>query len=284
MQGRTNPWGQFKWTTRFCILEHNILGPWVSKFFLTRNILESWNSEYMHIEILVCRDMTPYTITSETPGSSNKVDTYRPDYNMSHQETPQFSYTQTWKISVLNMALTIHTWLTTECGNATDVLCSNLVPFNVIWGGGTRWRSCLRQCAASRKVAVLIPDGVTGIFHWHNPFGRTMVPGSTQPLTEMCTRAISFIYIYQLYVLIVLKSGSLTRLEPSGPAQACNGIALPLLCHRGKKSRVSMLRKSLSPPVTISPYILPRYSPQCSALFRSPSPVHKIRPNVNPAP
>jgi len=29
-------------------------------------------------------------------------------------------------------------------------------------------------------------------------------------------------------VPIVLKSGSLSFLEPSGPAQACNGIALPL--------------------------------------------------------
>jgi len=31
-------------------------------------------------------------------------------------------------------------------------------------------------------------------------------------------------------VPIVLKSGSLNLLEPSGPVQACNGIALPLLC------------------------------------------------------
>jgi hypothetical protein len=29
-------------------------------------------------------------------------------------------------------------------------------------------------------------------------------------------------------VPIVLKSGSLNLLEPSGPAQACNGIALPM--------------------------------------------------------
>jgi hypothetical protein len=28
-----------------------------------------------------------------------------------------------------------------------------------------------------RKVAGSIPDGVTGIFHWHNPFGRTNGPG-----------------------------------------------------------------------------------------------------------
>jgi hypothetical protein len=30
-------------------------------------------------------------------------------------------------------------------------------------------------------------------------------------------------------VPIVLKSGSLNLLEPSGPVKACNGIALPLL-------------------------------------------------------
>jgi len=30
---------------------------------------------------------------------------------------------------------------------------------------GTRWRSCLRHGATSRKVAGLIPDGVIGIFH-----------------------------------------------------------------------------------------------------------------------
>ena len=30
--------------------------------------------------------------------------------------------------------------------------------------GGTRWRSWLRHCATSRKVAGSIPDGVTGIF------------------------------------------------------------------------------------------------------------------------
>ena len=33
---------------------------------------------------------------------------------------------------------------------------------------------------------------------------------------------------YHLHVPTVLKSGSLNLLEPSGPVQACNGIALPL--------------------------------------------------------
>jgi hypothetical protein len=52
---------------------------------------------------------------------------------------------------------------------------------------GTRCRSWLRHCATNRNVAGSIPDGVTGIFHWHNRFGRTMALGSTQPLTEMST-------------------------------------------------------------------------------------------------
>jgi hypothetical protein len=54
------------------------------------------------------------------------------------------------------------------------------------------WRSCLRHCATSRKVAGLIPDGVNGIFHWHNPSGRSMALGLTQPLTEMSARCISW--------------------------------------------------------------------------------------------
>jgi len=47
---------------------------------------------------------------------------------------------------------------------------------------GTRWRSWLKHCATSRKVAGSVPSGVIGIFHWHNPFGRTMTLVSTQPL------------------------------------------------------------------------------------------------------
>jgi hypothetical protein len=43
----------------------------------------------------------------------------------------------------------------------------------------------LSYCATNRKVAGSIPDGVIGIFHWHDPFDRTTAMGSTQPLTEM---------------------------------------------------------------------------------------------------
>jgi hypothetical protein len=54
------------------------------------------------------------------------------------------------------------------------------------------WRSWLRHCATSRKVAGSIPDGVIGIFLGHNPSGRTMALGSTQPLTQVSTRDISW--------------------------------------------------------------------------------------------
>ena len=50
----------------------------------------------------------------------------------------------------------------------------------------------LRCCATNQKVAGSIPDGVIGIFHPHNPSDRTMALGSTQPLTEMSTRRISW--------------------------------------------------------------------------------------------
>jgi hypothetical protein len=49
----------------------------------------------------------------------------------------------------------------------------------------------LRYSATNRKVAGSIPDGVIGIFHWHNPSDRTMALGSTQHLTEMSIRCIS---------------------------------------------------------------------------------------------
>ena len=57
---------------------------------------------------------------------------------------------------------------------------------------GTAVAQWLRCCATSRKVAGSMPDGVIGIFHWHNPSDRTMALGSTQPLTEMSTRSISW--------------------------------------------------------------------------------------------
>jgi hypothetical protein len=65
-----------------------------------------------------------------------------------------------------------------------------------------------------------------------------MALGLTQPLTEMSTRNIFWgvkeagaygRQPYHLHVPIVLKCGSLNLLEPSGPVQGCNGIALLFL-------------------------------------------------------
>jgi hypothetical protein len=106
-----------------------------------------------------------------------------------------------------------------------------------VCGGSTRWCSGLRHCATKRLAAGLIPESAIGIFHWHNPSGRTVALWSTQPLTEISTRNISWWVKaagaygwqpYHLHVPTVLKSGSVNLLEPSGPVQACNGIALPL--------------------------------------------------------
>ena len=127
-----------------------------------------------------------------------------------------------------------------EGGKVVSPTHRPLPPWNIpgthfCWG--TRWRSWLRHCATSRKVAGLIPDGVTGIFHWHNLSGRTMALGLTQHLTEINTRNISWgkrgRCIGQTTLPTswadCLENGSLNLLEHSGSVQACNGIALPLL-------------------------------------------------------
>jgi hypothetical protein len=55
---------------------------------------------------------------------------------------------------------------------------------------------------------------------------------STQPLTEISTRNISWVIkADNLTTFLCQLSGNLgvsVPLEPSGPVQACNGIALPL--------------------------------------------------------
>jgi hypothetical protein len=54
------------------------------------------------------------------------------------------------------------------------------------------WYLAVVYYATNRQVAGSIPDGVIGIFQWHNPSGPTMALGSTHPLTEMSTRCISW--------------------------------------------------------------------------------------------
>jgi hypothetical protein len=72
-------------------------------------------------------------------------------------------------------------------------------------------------------------------FFIDNTSSCTMALELTQPPTEMSTRNISWgvkadaaegWQPYHLHVPNVLKPGCLNLLEPSGPVQACNGIAL----------------------------------------------------------
>ena len=72
----------------------------------------------------------------------------------------------------------------TSIGN---LLCL-LSAVNGARGSAVGWGSALQ----ARQVAGSIPDGVIGIFHWHNPSDHAMAVGFIQPLTEMSTRNISW--------------------------------------------------------------------------------------------
>jgi hypothetical protein len=68
------------------------------------------------------------------------------------------------------------------------------------------------------------------IFHWHNPSCRTMALVSTQPLTEMSTRNISWGKGGQRVGLTTLPPSCADCLkiwepQPLGNLKACNGIA-----------------------------------------------------------
>jgi hypothetical protein len=64
----------------------------------------------------------------------------------------------------------------------------NILYFNT-WA--MQWRSWLRHCARSQKVAGLISNGVTQIFHCNAPSSHSMAQGLTQSVKEMSTRNIS---------------------------------------------------------------------------------------------
>jgi hypothetical protein len=96
------------------------------------------------------------------------------------------------------------------------------------------YNAVTEACATSRNVAISIPDCVTGTFHWHNPSGRSLVLGSTQPLTEMSNRNISWGGKgAQCVGLTTLPPSCVDCLEiwepqPPGTLSACTRIALPL--------------------------------------------------------
>ena len=93
-----------------------------------------------------------------------------------------------------------------------------------------RWRNWLRYCATSWKVAGSIPDSVIGIFHGHNPSGRTRALGSTRPLAEMSARDVSWgVKAAGCVGLTTLPPScpaylEIWKLQPPGTLWACIGL------------------------------------------------------------
>jgi hypothetical protein len=75
------------------------------------------------------------------------------------------------------------------CFNMFHFPCINQVLNIQIGTAVAQW---LRYYAKNQKVTGSIPDGVIEFFIDMNPSDRTMALESTQPLTEMSTRSISW--------------------------------------------------------------------------------------------
>jgi len=104
---------------------------------------------------------------------------------------------------------------------------------------GTAVAQWLRCCATNWKVTGSILAGVTGIFHWHKILPIALWPWRRLSLQQKWApgvfpggkggRYIRLTTLPQSWA-VVMKSGNLNFLEPSGPLQACNGT--DLLLHR----------------------------------------------------
>ena len=124
------------------------------------------------------------------------ISTHLPDYTVVQHRRPQYKYLVLWKPGARG-------------GIVVKALCYKLAGH----GFDSRW--------------------CHWIFQWHNPSGRTVALGSTQPLAEMSTRCISWgkgglcirLTTLPTSCATVMKSGNLKFLEPSGPLQAFNGTA-----------------------------------------------------------
>jgi hypothetical protein len=90
---------------------------------------------------------------------------------------------------------------------------------------GTPWRSWLRHCAGSIRDEVIGILPRTEISTWNTSWGGGgLVRGANNLSTFMC----------RLFKI----SGSINPLEPQGPVQASNGIALPLTTTKGSVSDI----------------------------------------------
>jgi hypothetical protein len=124
----------------------------------------------------------------------------------------------------------------------------------------TRWRSWLRHCTTSRKVAGSILVIIIGIFHWRRASGRTMALGSTQPPTEMSKKLSNPVtgpVWPRGWAEVQLYSSMTSALEGGGWSAARPGRILPPGKTRcplywrlgGPQGRSGQARKISPPPV-----------------------------------
>ena len=106
--------------------------------------------------------------------------------------------------------------------------------------GAVGWGTALQ----AGRSQVRFPLVSLAFFRWHNACSCTMDVGSAQPLRDLSIRNIFWRVkggsaqgwqTCRFYVSIVLKSGSLNLMEPSGPVIGLYGDCLPykneILCH-----------------------------------------------------
>jgi hypothetical protein len=107
--------------------------------------------------------------------------------------------------------------------------------------------------ATSRKVASSIPDGVTGIFYRHNPSGRTIALGLTQPLTGLSNRNNSWGKGGRRVGLTTLPPSCGDCLEiwepqPPGTLRGCPGLSWDYFRKSGTTGNKSIVIYSLKRP------------------------------------
>jgi len=92
-----------------------------------------------------------------------------------------FSFSASQYASSARITVLVQVWYGTPMSRLLSQYgsTSHLLLCEVSKHMGTAVAQSLRCCATNWKVASSIPDGVIGIFHWHNPSDRTMALGST---------------------------------------------------------------------------------------------------------
>ena len=145
-----------------------------------------------------------------------------------HNLSPDTCFKWTFIVAACIME-SIYCSLTNKCTFYYNCKSLNLNENTHNYSSYTAVAQWLRCCATNQKVAGSIPDGV----NWHNPLDRTMALGSTQPLRKMITGEFpggKCGWCVRLTTLpppcVVMKSGNLNFLEPSGPLLACKGTDL----------------------------------------------------------